>query len=116
MMEVWFFVFTLAVLGGATIYSVWRYFHNNSQPEISARVKITKINTRQSGDYVWNGGSLARNLTPKYIITFSFFLEEKSKKLFVPVYGNEHLAVGDTGLLTYQGTRFIRFEREEKYG
>lgn len=79
----------------------WKY--NNSQPILKLQAKIVSKRTNVSG-------SVSDDRTTTYYITFE--VENGSRLEFV-VNGHEYglSAEGDVGKLTYQGTRYLGFER-----
>lgn len=96
----------------------WNY--NNSQPVLTVSAKVVSRRTDVSssvhtvaGD---NGINHHHNHThTSYFVTFEV---ESSDRLELQVNDHEFGMVveGDVGKLTFQGTRFLGFEREKKTG
>ncbi|HEX9062152.1 MAG TPA: DUF2500 domain-containing protein [Clostridia bacterium] len=78
----------------------WNY--NNSQPILTVPARIVTKRTKVSG--------VSDDTSTKYYVTFE--VESGSRLEFV-VKGHEYglSAEGDVGKLTFQGTRYLGFER-----
>jgi hypothetical protein len=92
------------------IYSglkIWRY--NNLQPVLDVDVKVITKRTKLS-DGIANFDGYRSSCDTNYYITFE--VESGSRMEFM-VCGDEYgmLIEGDIGKLTFQGTRYIGFER-----
>lgn len=94
------FLITLTVFGFIAIKGLRQWLYNNRQPVLYDHAVIV-----DKRFHVWGSRS-----NTSYYITFEF--EEGNRQEFmVPsrIYGQ--LAPGDCGTLTWQGTRFLSFER-----
>lgn len=78
---------------------------NNNSPKLSVPVQIVakRSNTR--------GGSGDRSASTSYYVTFQV---ESGDRMELQLSGQEYgmLAEDDLGILTFQGTRFLNFERK----
>ena len=87
-----------------TLKSIENWVNNNKQTKLSVVAKVIDIDGR-------NARKINRNgivLNPSYRITFS--MQNEKRIITVPAYGNEWIKLGHRGVLTLQGTRFIKFE------
>ena len=81
------------------------YFSNNSMEETTIPARIITKRT-----HVW-GGHGNTSASTSYYITFEDEQGNRAEfSLNSKLYGA--YAEGDTGMLTHQGTRFLRFERD----
>jgi hypothetical protein len=80
---------------------------NNSKPVLSERAKIVGKRSETSGQVHSNSGG---NVSTWYYATFELPSGERHEFC---LNGKEYglLSEGDEGTLTYQGTRYHRFER-----
>lgn len=92
------FVFILAVMIGIVIRGIGTWNRNNHSPRLSvtARVVAKRVNVSQD--------------STRYYVTFQV---ESGDRMELHVSGTEYgqIAEGDTGILSFQGTRFLTFER-----
>ncbi len=101
------FVFVFVMVLGIFIFVIFRGLgersRNNKQPVYSDPVLVKDKRT-----HVWGGGTSSANTS--YYITFEFENGERQEFMVSgKVYGE--VAPGDTGTLTWQGTRFHDFQR-----
>lgn len=102
------FVFVFVMVLGIFIFVIFRGLgersRNNKQPVFNDPVLVKDKRT-----HVWGGGTNSSSHT-SYYITFEFENGER-QEFMVPgrVYGE--VSPGDTGTLTWQGTRFHDFQR-----
>ena len=106
-----FGVVVLVCMTVMVAYAVIRTVVNNASPKISVEAKVILIDKRDSGSMSRRGGSFYINFSRVYYVTFTLQPEGGRKKFTIPVTGNESISVGNTGMLTIQGTRFISFVR-----
>jgi hypothetical protein len=80
----------------------WNY--NNSQPELTVSAEVKTKRTRVSG------GANDTSASTSYYVTFEI---ENGVRMEFWVKAQEYgqLAEGDQGTLSYQGTRFLGFQR-----
>lgn len=102
-----FIVFAIVIMVFATSFvkRTRQYLQNNSMPEESTPARLVAKRTHTWGRH----GNMSAHTS--YYATFE---TEKGERLEFAVNGQffgMHVE-GDTGILTYQGTRFIGFERE----
>lgn len=99
-------VITVFIVIGIRALSEWT--RNNSQPVTAGHAIVTDKRT-----HIWGGGHHHNHLhggRTSYYATFEF--EDGERQEFMvsgKVYGQ--ITQGDTGTLTYQGTRFHDFQR-----
>lgn len=99
---------------GLIVYTISRGISqtakNNNSPVLTVNAKIVAKRT-QVGNHMQNNNDMMYNNTyTKYYSTFEF--ESKDRlELAVPRDKYGYLVEGDNGKLTFQGTRFIDFER-----
>ena len=88
----------------------WSY--NNKQPIIP--VVSTVISKRTNVSHSHNNTTNIGSSSITYYITFQF---DNSERLELRVSGENYgvITEGDRGVLSFQGTRFISFERELRY-
>lgn len=100
-----FFGIFLMIFVTSLVKGAGQYFKNNNTPEkiIPARLVAKRTHT-------WGGhGNMSAHTS--YYATFE---TQEGERLELPVSGKftgMHVE-GDTGVLTYRGTRFIDFQRE----
>jgi len=96
-------VITVFIVAGARGLKEWS--SNNRQPVNSGHVMVLDKRT-----HVWGGGHHHHRAHTSYYVTFEF--EDGERQEFM-VSGKEYgqIAQGDTGTLTYQGTRYHNFQR-----
>jgi hypothetical protein len=109
-----FFIAILAVIVFAVVRGLGQWSKNNNSPRIPARARV--VAKRENVDsHMHNTGdaSSAPMMTSstKYYVTFEFDTGDRAE---FTVSGREYgvLAEGDEGTLTFQGTRYIGFERD----
>jgi hypothetical protein len=107
---VFFGIFIL--IGYMLVKSFAERSRNNSSPIVTSRVTITAktTNTAYRGNYIPDNINVQ---TPynTYFITFEFVNGNRAE-FNVPRSDYAYISEHDTGILTYQGSRYINFERE----
>lgn len=118
-MEFLFPFFFFAVFGMVLIVFVvslvrgigeWR--KNNNSPRITVPAKVVSKRTSVShGHHHGANGHMHTTSSTWYYATFEV---ESGDRMELALSGSEYgmLAEGDTGKLTFQGTRYLSFERE----
>lgn len=101
------------ILVGAIGYGLFVWIRNNNSPRetVSARVVTKRIKVSGSGHSLGGHTTTVHSSTfTRYFVTFEL---ENGKRLEFHVKGAESgmLAEGDTGTLTYQGSRYLGFDR-----
>jgi len=113
-MPVLFIVIFVIVIGGflfVALSGLSRWLRNNRQPVQSGHVIVVDKRTHVWGGGVHHAGAHHhRHTRTSYYVTFEY--EDGERQEFA-VSGREYgqIASGDTGTLTYQGTRFHNFDR-----
>lgn len=107
------FVAILAVVIGRGIY-VWNKNNHSAKLTVEARVVTKRMNVSgMSGGHAGStaGMRMGSSARTRYFATFEL---EKGTRLELEVNDYEYgmLAEGDQGKLTFQGTRYLGFERE----
>ncbi|MGG3623420.1 DUF2500 domain-containing protein [Bacillus gobiensis] len=106
--------FTIVVIGfisvfGIIIFTAFKgistWDHNNQQPKLTVRAKVTGKRTEV------RGGSSDSASRSYYYATFEV---ESGDRMELQVKAQQYaeLAEDDSGSLSFQGTRFLHFERE----
>lgn len=117
--DVFFVLFSVAFLSvfGMIIYNIVsgisRDRANSRSPRIAAQASVVaKRQDFRDGRMHNSGGRMYRTAGwTKYYATFQFESGDRMELMLEPdEYGL--IAEGDTGKLTFQGTRFISFERQ----
>lgn len=88
----------------------WR--KNNNSPRLTVPAKVVSKRTSVShGHHHGANGHMHTTSSTWYYITFEV---ESGDRMELGVSGSEYgmLAEGDSGKLTFQGTRYLSFERE----
>lgn len=118
-MEFLFLFFFFAVFGMVLIVFVvtlvrgigeWR--KNNNSPRLTVPAKVVSKRTSVSrGHHHGANGHMHTTSSTWYYATFEV---ESGDRMELGVSGSEYgmLAEGDSGKLTFQGTRYLSFERE----
>jgi hypothetical protein len=108
------------IIFGMIIFTVARgiseWGKNNNSPRIPAEARISAKRLNVSGGGIYNdgvGNTHHYASTTTYYATFEFKTGDR-KEFRVPYKEYGMLAEGDEGVLTFQGTRYISFEREIK--
>ena len=102
-----FFLMFFAVFA-VVIFRMFREWnHNNHSPRLTVDAKVIAKRTNVSHSH--NNGHTHRSIT--YYVTFQV---ESGDRMELKMQGYEYglLIEGDTGKLTFQGTRFLEFQRQ----
>ena len=106
------FIFIISTIVGSLVSGAKRKHKNDQSPRVTADAKVVSKrmqvgqNRQSSGD-----NDMMRSYTySKYFVTFEF---ESGDRLERPVDGSDYglLVEGDTGKLSFQGTRYLGFQR-----
>ena len=103
------FVFSMFVLIGLKTITEWN--KNNNSPKLTvAATVIKKRNQVSNSDYLDHNGMIHTTSSISYYVTFQV---ERGDEMEMRLSRNEYimLAEGDYGKLTFQGTRYISFEK-----
>jgi hypothetical protein len=103
-----FIVVILSIIVISVVSSVKLYLHNNKQPELVVHSIIVGKRTEVSHRY--NAETSVNRSDSKYFLTFEV---DSGDRLEFKVSGQEYgqSAEGDNGRLTFQGNRYLGFER-----
>ena len=103
-----FAIIFIAVIGMFIVIAVrgiLQWSKNNSSPRIPVQARVVTKRTHTSG------GMDNTSASTSYYITFEFLSGDR-KEFYVPYREYGLIAEKDNGILTFQGTRFISFERK----
>ncbi|MEK3934556.1 DUF2500 domain-containing protein [Sporosarcina sp. FSL W7-1349] len=99
-------IFAIAIIGFLFILGrgIGEWNKNNQSPKLTVPAEVVTKRSRTSGSH--------RNASAStwYYVTFQV---QSGDRMEFNVRGNEYgmLAEGDIGMLTFQGTRYLEFER-----
>ena len=98
------FLLVFGIILVQLIRNVMEWGHNNAQPRLT--VDATVVSKRD--EHYYNNG---RASSTSYYVTFQV---ESGDRMEMNLSGQEYgmLAEGDRGRLTFQGTRYLGFERQ----
>ena len=109
------FVFACAVIA-YSIKNVARASRNDALPETSAQARVARVRGRNVNMlnrwFPGGGDSYFQNVNREYYVTFELLSDSTPRQFTIPVVENQEIDEGDTGVLTFQGTRFISFEQQ----
>lgn len=106
------FIFIISTIVGSLVSGAKRKHKNDQSPRVTADAKVVSKrmqvgqNRQSSGD-----NDMMRSYTySKYFVTFEF---ESGDRLELLVDGSDYglLVEGDSGKLSFQGTRYLGFQR-----
>lgn len=109
-----FFIVFIIVIGGI-IFSIGRgittWHKNNNSPRLVVNAIVSDKHEDVSYHHHNNNGMHHRTSTTDYYVTFTV---EGGERLVLEVNRHEYgyLVVNDEGKLTFQGTRYLGFERK----
>lgn len=118
-MEILFPFFFFAVFGMVLIVlvvtlvrGIGEWHKNNNSPRLTVSAKVVSKRTSVShGHHHSANGHMHTTSSTWYYVTFEV---ESGDRMELGISGSEYgmLAEGDSGKLTFQGTRYLSFERE----
>ena len=102
-----FFIMFFVAFFSILIRSIGEWFKNNASPRLTVPAKVV---TKRDYHHRHRHGGLNHHST-HYYVTFEV---ESGDRMELSLSGHEYgmLVEGDTGRLTFQGTRYLSFERE----
>lgn len=105
------FVAILAVVLIRAFKGIGQWSYNNKQPVLSVRSRIVAKRMNVSHRHRHSDGAMHSDSSTTYYVTFEV---ESGDRMEMTVEGREYgmLAEDDIGKLTFQGTRYLGFERE----
>lgn len=110
------FVFVFAIIALNVVRSIKTMRYNNAQPVLSVVAKIVSKRTNvSSNSHINNTGDFPQNHNHTYTTYYATFEVESGDRLEFSVKGNEFgmLVEGDVGKLTFQGSRYLGFQRKQ---
>ena len=120
----WYVIGTLAGVCAVIAKVVWgavQVAREDALPETSVEARVAKIGGRFNSvmlgklDMFDSGGNRHFiNLNREYYVTFELLSDCTLKKFAIPVVVSPEINEGDTGVLTFQGRRFILFTPQNK--
>ena len=106
------FIFILSTIIGSFVSGAKRKRKNDQSPRVTADAKVVSKRMQVGQNRSGRGSDdMMRSYTySKYFATFEF---ESGDRLELPMEGSDYglLVEGDSGKLTFQGTRFLGFQR-----
>ncbi len=110
-----FFVVVLGLIVFSMVRGAAQWKRNNDSPVLTVWARVA--NQRQDVSHHHhntgvNDTSMMTSSSTRYFVTFEV---ESGSRMELSVSGKEYgyLAIGDSGSLTFQGTRYLGFERED---
>jgi hypothetical protein len=106
------FLFVLSMILLQIFRGLKQWNANNKQPILTVDAKIVTKRTHVSRHAHSHQNHVHHHTSTKYFMTFEF---ESTDRLELMVNDTEYgqLVEGDTGKLTFQGTRFLGFDRKK---
>ena len=112
-----FFLFifglVIAMFVVVIVRGLGQWSRNNNSPRLTvpALVVAKRTNVSHYHNHTGNMGAMHSTSSTSYYVTFQV---ESGDRLELNVRGTEYglLAEGDRGLLSFQGTRYLSFERD----
>ena len=103
-----FFILFIGVFIYIIVGNITQWHKNNNSPIVDAEATI--VSKRQHRSTHHTGADNIPHTTNTYYVTFEFL---SGDRLELSVRGSEYgmLAEGDRGILKFQGTRYLGFER-----
>ena len=102
------FILVFGIIIVQTIFALSRWSKNNHSPRLSVQAKI--VDKRSDVSIRHSGNDAMTHSSTTYYVSFEFKSGDRLE-LKVPVNDFGYLVVGDDGILEFQGTRFISFNR-----
>jgi len=104
------FFLVLGIIVFSMIKSIGQWNKNNHSPRLTVEANVVAKRTHVSSDYMNNTHS---HFSTVYYVTFQV---ESGDRIELKVDDREYgmLVEGDFGRLTFQGTRYISFQRQYK--
>ena len=92
------------------IRNIWRWNKNNHSPRLTVPAHVVAKRTQRHHRH--HGNTMHHHASTSYYVTFQV---ESGDRMELSVSGQEYelLLEGDYGRLSFQGTRYIGFERTE---
>ena len=103
-----FFILFFVMFFSILIRNIGEWFKNNTSPRLTVPAKVVAKRSSHHHHHHAHGGM---HHSTHYHVTFEV---ESGDRMELSLSGQEYglLAEGDTGRLSFQGTRYLSFERE----
>ena len=107
------FVLVFGIIIVAMVRGICEWNKNNHSPKLSVPAKVVSRRTAVSHHHHHQGNGMHHTHTATSY--YSTFQVESGDRIEFLVSGTEYgmLAEGDSGKLTFQGTRYLNFQRNE---
>lgn len=110
------FVIIIGIFIVTAVKGISTWNKNNQSPRLTVQARLVSRRTSVSHHNHGTGGDMgaaASTTSTRYYVTFQV---ESGDRMEFSVNGSEYgmLAEGDTGKLTFQGTRYLSFERDRE--
>ena len=106
------FIFIISTIIGSFVSRAKRERKNDASPRVTANAKVVskRMQVGENRQRHSNDDMMHSYTYSKYFATFEF---DSGDRVEMPVDGSEYglLVEGDTGKLTFQGTRYLGFQR-----
>lgn len=104
-----------AVLFCLVIYKIISTWHkDNKSPRLTVPAVVRKKRQENRHHTVGTGANQTQHFSTSYFVTFEF--ESSDTLEFIVRYDEyESLCEGDCGYLSFQGTRFLGFEKKTEF-
>ncbi|WP_107841559.1 DUF2500 domain-containing protein [Metasolibacillus meyeri] len=103
-------LFIISVFIFIVVKGIAEWSANNNSPKLTVPAIVVTKRTHTSRDHHHTNDHMHTTLTTSYYVTFQF---ESNDRAEFSLNGSQYgmLAEGDTGMLTFQGTRYLGFKR-----
>lgn len=107
------FVFVFGMFIVTAVRGIGTWNRNNRSPRLTVSARVVTKRTGVSHHHHHHGGAGGMGHTSSSTYYYATFQVESGDRMELAVSGPEYgmLAEGDQGNLTFQGTRFLSFER-----
>lgn len=105
------FILVFGVFIHSILSGIFEWTKNNNSPRIIVPVSVVSKRTNVSRSHHGGTGHHHHHTSTTYFVTFQL---ESGDRIELKMSGDEYglIAEGDNGRLTFQGTRFLDFERQ----
>ena len=104
------FIFIISTIIGSFVSRAKTERKNDQSPRVTANAKVVSKRMQVGQNRRTNDDMMHSYTYSKYFVTFEF---DSGDRLELPVEGSDYglLVEGDSGKLTFQGTRYLGFQR-----
>lgn len=106
-----FFVIFLGIFIYNVVVNVSQWHKNNQSPRLSVDATVVTKRSHTSHHHHHHNGHAHTSSSTSYYVTFEFESGDRME-LKVKSYDYGMLVEGDCGVLSFQGTRYLGFERK----